>query len=273
MALNNQDKPKKVEDVSNKPKSVNDIIAEQIQTGLSQHQRKNSRLFASSLAAGMEIGFSLFAMAIFYTIFYEKINGGGFNLIVAIGYSFGFIFVVIGRSELFTEHTTLAVLPVLNKKASFINLIKIWGIIYLGNLLGGYLFTFIILWVGPTMGTIDPKAFLYLAEKMLGYNWLITIGSGIIAGWLMGLLSWLVSSAQETISRIVIVFIISTLIGLGGLHHAIAGSVEVFAGLILEESINISDYLHFQLWTTVGNIVGGVVFVAVIKYSTADTEQ
>jgi formate/nitrite transporter FocA (FNT family) len=116
------------------------------------------------------------------------------------------------------------------------------------------------------MHTISEETFAYLAHKMVDYDWQIILGSSVGAGWLMGLVSWMVASAQETISRIFIVILITFLIGIGGLHHCIVGSIEVFAGLINSESITIGDYLHFQIWTTLGNLIGGVVFVAIVKY-------
>ncbi len=259
--------PKKVKDVSNQPKTVSEILQEQSQAGLDQYRRSTQRLFASSFSAGLELGFSLFLIGIFYTLFHGKIEDYYLTCLIAVAYSLGFIFVVIGRSELFTEHTTLAVIPVLQGITSIKSLLKIWIIIYIGNLLGGYLFSFIFVTLGPAMGIISKEAFYHLAIKMVDFNWAIILGSSIIAGWLMGLLSWLVTSAQETISRIIIVALITTVIGFGGLHHSIAGSIEVFAGTISDARIKIGDYFHFQSWTTLGNIIGGVVFVAIMKYT------
>ena len=63
------------------------------------------------------------------------------------------------------------------------------------------------------------------------------------------------------------VFIITALIGLGGLHHSIVGSIEVFAGLLVSD-ITFAQYGHFQLWSTIGNLIGGVFFVSLLKFST-----
>jgi formate/nitrite transporter FocA (FNT family) len=51
------------------------------------------------------------------------------------------------------------------------------------------------------------------------------------------------------------------------LHHCIVGSIEVFAGLITSDDITLTDYLRFQFWATIGNAIGGSVFVAVLKFS------
>ena len=249
-----------------KPKEGEQILKEQMRTSLLEYQRHNKALLVSSFSAGLEVGFSLLLMGVLYTMFSDQLSESGMNLALAMAYPIGFIFVIIGRSELFTEHTTLAVLPVLNGTVSLRALAELWGIVYVGNLMGGYLFSFILVQIGPEMGTISLDAFQHIAEKLIKYNWWVTLSSGVFAGWLMGLLSWLVTSSRDTISRILIIILITTIIGLGELHHSIVGSIEMFAGLISSEDIHFSDYVHFQGWATLGNIIGGTVFVAAIKY-------
>ena len=75
-----------------------------------------------------------------------------------------------------------------------------------------------------------------------------------------------VKTGQETISRIIIIVLITSVIGIGGLHHSIVGSIEVFTATITCEGITWSDYINAQVWSTLGNIIGGVVFVAFLKY-------
>ena len=249
-----------------KPKEGEQILKEQIRTSLTEYRRHRKALFASAFSAGLEVGFSLLLMGTLYTMFSDQLSESGLNLALAMAYPIGFIFVIIGRSELFTEHTTLAVLPVLNGTVSLAALAKLWGIVYVGNLMGGYLFSFILVQIGPGMGTISLEAFQHIAEKLIQYNWWLTLSSGVFAGWLMGLLSWLVTSSRDTISRILVIILVTTVIGLGELHHSIVGSLEMFAGLISSEHIHISDYVHFQVWATLGNVIGGTVFVAAIKY-------
>lgn len=250
-----------------KPKDIREIFQEQVETGVHQYDRPARRLFISSFAAGLEIGFSIFLMGVLYTLLYKEVPGVAMEIILAGAYPLGFIFVVIGRSELFTEHTALAVVPVLNGRIRLKRLAGLWGIIYAGNLIGGFLFSFILTWLGPAMGVLQEQAFIHLAEKMIRYDWEIILGSAILAGWLMGLLSWLLSSADAAISRILIVFIITATIGIGGLHHSIVGSIEVFSGLLVSPSVGLMDYIRVQWWMTLGNSVGGVVFVAILKFN------
>ncbi len=251
----------------NKPKEINEILNEQIETAMHEHNRSGQDLFLSAISAGLEIGFSVFLMGAIYTLFHDIVHPSVLHVLLAFAYPLGFIFVIIGKSELFTEHTTLAVIPVLNKNATIKSLLILWGIIYAGNLIGGYIFGYILSVLPKELEAIEYNAFEVLAETLIKYPWYIILVSGILAGWLMGLLSWLITSSQETISRIIIITLITTVIGIGGLHHAIVGSIEVFTALLTSKSVTFSNYFHVQLWATVGNIIGGVVFVAFVKFS------
>lgn len=256
-----------VKEVIIKPKEADEILDEQINISLREHKRSHLGLFISSFAAGLEVGFSVLLMGILYTLLHGHYPSHLMKIFLALAYPIGFIFVIIGRSELFTEHTALAILPVFNKSVSIRSLLKLWGIVYFGNLLGGYLFALLISKVGPAMHIVEPEAFAYLAHHMADQKGLVILGSAILAGWLMGLLGWMVTSSQETIGRIVIITLITTVIGIGGLHHCIVGSIEVFSGLLVSSEISMGNYFHFQGWATLGNAIGGVVFVALVKYS------
>jgi len=257
----------KIHEVLNQPKKINEILDEQIEMALHEHNRSNQDLFLSAISAGLEVGFSVFLMAVIYSLFNGLVHPSYLHVLIALAYPLGFIFVVIGRSELFTEHTTLAVIPVLNKNATIKSLLVLWGIVYIGNLLGGYFFGYILSVLPERLDVINNGAFYGLAKKLVHHPWHIILGSGILAGWLMGLLSWLVTSSQETISRIIIIALITSVIGIGGLHHSIVGSIEVFTATLTSTQIGWEDYLHVQVWATFGNIIGGVVFVAFVKYS------
>ncbi len=123
--------------------------------------------------------------------------------------------------------------------------------------------------IGPALGAIEPKAFGEIASSVVTHSWWVILLSAVLAGWMMGLLSWLVAAGRDTISQIFIVWLITAAIGFGHLHHSIVGTVEVLAGLFSGQGITLLDYGHFIVWTTLGNVIGGVFFVALIKYSHA----
>ena len=249
------------------PKEPYEIMFEQIEAGLKEHRRSNTGLLISSLSAGLEVGFSILVIGIIYTLFKTEVSPGKLYLMLALVYPIGYIFVIIGRSELFTEHTVLATIPVLNGQATYKSLFSLWVIIYVGNLIGGYLFGIIVLQFNAGTHLISLDFFHFVSQKMIAYSSSNILVSSIIAGWLMGTLSWLLSSAQDTLSRVAMIFFVTFIISIAGLHHCIVGSIEIFMAYFANANIISGlELLKFQGLATLGNIIGGVVLVALVKY-------
>ena len=250
-------------------KSSRAILVDEISHGIAEYQRPMLGLLLSSLAAGLEIGFSVLLMAVVLTLTLGQLDHLLVELLLANMYSVGFILVIIGRSELFTEHTTLAVLPVLARRFSVLGLARVWAVVFAGNLIGCVIFTSLLVWITPAREVVEPAAFERIAEGLVHTSWWVTLLSAMLAGWLMGEMGWVVAASRDTISQIVCVWFIASAIGFAKLHHSIVGTVEVLAGVFVSDKLTLADYGHFILWTTLGNVLGGVVFVALIKYGHA----
>ena len=256
------------DDAGDEQPDQEDILRTQLRHGLSELNRPRDGLFLSALSAGLDIGFGPLLMAVMLTVTEFSFSSPiAKELLMANAYAFGFILVVMGRSELFTEHTTLAVLPVLDRQATVGQLGRLWGLVYLGNIVGGVVFASSIVWVGPALGIVEPKAFVEIATALTDHSMEVLLAAGVLAGWLMGLLSWLVAAAQETVSRLLFVWLIATVIGFAHLPHSIAGTVEVLAGVFASPEVTLGDFGRFLVASTIGNVIGGSVFVALLKYS------
>lgn len=253
-------------------KSYHEILDQQVKEEVGQLNRPTRGLLISGFSAGLEVGFSLLLMAVMYTLVNGVFAEPIVRILVANMYSIGFIFVILGRSELFTEHTTLAVLPILNGRAPLSSLARLWALIFGSNIVGGALFALMLVHIGPALDIIEPTVFGSIARPLVDHVWWVILMSGMLAGWMMGLLSWLVTASRDTISQILIVWLVTTAIGLSHLHHSIVGTIEVLAAVFANQGVSFADYGYFLVWTTLGNIIGGVVFVALIKYGHA-TQQ
>ena len=249
------------------------ILRNELHEAIEALDRPAHVLFVSGIAAGLEIGFSLLLMATMWSLCHDQLSHPVTSMLVASMYSFGFILVVLGRSELFTEQTSLAVMPVISRHASPGSVMRLWVIVYVANLIGGGMFAAMLAYAGPSLGILDREALEAIAHRMTDHSAGVIVLSGILAGWLMGLLSWLVAAGRDTISQIVIVWLIATAIGLCGLHHAVLGSTEVMAGMFASSSIDMADFGHFLLWTTLGNTIGGPLFVAILKSGNANFRE
>ena len=248
-------------------RSYRDILVLEIVQGLGELRRSASGLVISGVSAGLDIGFSVFLMAAVIVLVDGSLAPVTMRFILANLYSVGFLFVVLGRSELFTEHTTLAVFPVLSGRARVSALARLWSMVYVGNLMGAGLSAALVALVGQALGVATAPALREIADPLLRHPAWVMLASAMIAGWLMGLLSWLVAAGRETISQIFFVWLVTCAIGMLQLHHSILGSVEVAAAIFAQTGVTVADLGRFLFWSTLGNSIGGTVFVALIKYS------
>ena len=250
-------------------KGYETILEQEIRAGLTELERPSGNLFLSGLSAGLDVSLSLLLMATMRTLTEGELPPAVVEILVANMYPIGFLFVVLGRSELFTEHTTLAVLPVLDGRASLGQLGRLWGLIYVSNLIGAAAFAAFAAFLGPRLGIAEPGAFGSIAAGMVEHPGWVILASGVLAAWLMGLLSWLVAASRDTIGQIAVVWLVTFAIGFAHLHHSVVGTTEVLAGVFAGQGATPADFGRFLVWTTLGNVIGGFVFVALIKYGHA----
>jgi formate/nitrite transporter FocA (FNT family) len=231
-----------------------DILVKQLCEGLDAYRKNRLSTFLSSFMAGLEIGFSFLLVAIVYSIFNSEIKDEYIPYLASFVYPLGFILVVLGKSILFTEQTSLLSLPVISGKKT------------LGDLIGGYLIGAFIVWIGPELGVISYQGIENLATHVNHFTRDVILGSSVLAGWLMALLSWIITSTKTASGKILIIYMITFIIAMSGLHHSIVGNIEVFAGFLVSDKITFIDYVTFQSTSLLGNAIGGVVFVAILKY-------
>lgn len=277
MAEENKDKEKEQKKIDKKlknskeselttAKSHGEILRQQICEGQETFNKKPISIIVSSLTAGLEIGFSYLLLCVLLFFLNGKVAEDTAFKALSFVYPVGFIMIILGQSILFTEQTSLLTLPVLNNQRSLASLLKLWGLVIFGNLLGGYIIAAVLIWIGPRLEIFNLKTVEDIALHVIEPGRLTLFVSAILAGWLMGLLSWLIAASKSTLSRIVIIFMITAVLSFAGLHHSIVGNVEVFAGLISSPAITITGYLSFLILALLGNAIGGAVFVALLKY-------
>ena len=249
-------------------KSYASILVEQVMDARETFERSLGSLFTSAFTAGLEIGISFFMILSAFALLSGVLPSHYAVVLASLLYPIGFIIVVIGQSLLFTEQTSLLSLPVLNKIEPLNKLLRLWGIVIAGNVVGGCLFAALMIGLGLNMQLFSVSDIDTYAEHILGFRWWVIFGSAILAGWMMGVTAWLVTSARDTLSRIVLVTLITGSIGFLGLHHSIVGNIEIFSALLYGNTVSLGRYLLFLAVVLIGNTVGGVVFVAILKNRT-----
>jgi formate/nitrite transporter FocA (FNT family) len=250
-------------------RNYEDILRLQIEEGLGELERPASGQFLSALACGLNLALGVFSMFIMATQAAPVFSDFVTQLLKGIVYTFGFVFVIIAQTELFTEHTSLALIPVLDGRSSLGKLGQLWSLVYIGNLLGSGLFAVLGFYAGLSLHLVDLHAFVDVAMTFIDLSPMAVFLGAILAGWLMALLAWILTSVRDTISRIAVIIIVTFLIGFGHLPHCVAASAELVAGMLAGAPISLLEFVRFEAITTIGNIVGGVVFVGLLNYSFA----
>jgi len=240
-----------------------DILEIAIEEGLEQLARPLWSLFMSAMAAGMIICFTVMAVGTMATIVGDL--SSGFNrVLVALVYPLGFVMCILSRTQLFTEHTATAFYPVLDGKVKLNKMLLLWLIVILGNLVGGTISAGLLAMADEVVHA--SEGYLIIAEHILSYSYQTLLVSAVLAGWLMTLGAWTILSTSATSSQILCIYIVTFVIGLGGLHHSIAGSVELLVAYFTSDSLTLVAMIQAIAVILLGNAIGGSVFVALLNY-------
>jgi formate/nitrite transporter FocA (FNT family) len=243
-----------------------DILSRVIHEGEEIFKFKNKALVLSAVIAGLEIGFSYFMVCTLYYLLSGKVEENTIFKLFSVVYPLGFVLVILGKSALFTEQTSVLALPVLNGQRNIGKLLRIWGLVILGNVVGGILFTLFISILAPHLSLFTHETMVTIGNHVLHHAAWVIFLSAIVAGWLMGLLNWLLNSTMNSLTRIFLIVMITGVIGFGGFHHSIVGNIEVFGAFLYSDAISVWDYLWFLFLALLGNGIGGAIVVGLFKY-------
>lgn len=231
--------------------------------GEEEMERPNASLWWSGVAAGLSISFSLLAQAV---LDLRLPDAQWKPLLVALGYPVGFLMVVLGRQQLFTESTITLVLPVMAKpgRKCFVALARVWSIILAANLvgtLGAALFcTFTPVLSPEVLGEMRD-----ISRHAMDKTFTVMFFEAITAGFLMAAMVWLLPNAEGT--QLHVIVLMTYLIAISGSAHIVAGSLEAYM-LVLDGEMGVGRMVGgFAVPALVGNIIGGTGLFAMISYA------
>ena len=236
-------------------------------------KRLHRPLFESSitgLIGGMSVCFGAVALAWGSASAGANTNLG--HLLGALAFPVGFIILLVGKSELFTENFFLPVTAVLEREGSLRELGRLWGSTLVFNLVGVLVFALLI----SRDGVLDPGPAVVLrelAEKKIDFSLSTAFIKAIFAGWLMTLLTWLLIAAEGFSSKLLLIWIMGALIVLGQFNHVIISAAEIWIAILLDADVTIPQWFFRNFLPALfGNLLGGVVFVTLFHYVQALTQ-
>jgi formate/nitrite transporter FocA (FNT family) len=246
--------------------SAQDIFEQVANNARQELGRSSVSLAISGFAGGIFMGLSALGNAIAIAML-TPLGSSPTQAALFIGkmfYPLGFIVVILGRSQLFTENTLYPVALVLAEKNHLRNTLRLWAMVLPFNVLGALAFATLATRTSALPGPV--------------VQWLIQLGleagrhpaatifwSGIMGGWIIATVAWLVSGSHSLTGSVMIIWMLALVVGLGNFAHCIAGAGEVFAP-ILAGRAPWSSFLRWFLPAVAGNICGGVGMVTLLEY-------
>ena len=266
------DQPKSVE----KPEAGTRLSAAEIHDNIlgpaeDEMERAASALWWSALASGMTIGFSFLVGAFVQTLVEERFA----HFVAGAAYPIGFLFVIFARSELFTENTLEPVIPLIHNRdlKTLKKLLRLWGLLLVGNLVGAALFAWVMYHSPLISDTAMREKLLSMAERSTSDGFSLTLERGIMAGWLIALLAWLLASTQDSVAHTILIWLTTAPIAWLDFRHSIVGSVEAFYRVAAGSASLSTMTGQFIAPAVIGNAIGGVVLVALLNYGQVHHER
>lgn len=256
-----------VEELSRlRPAVVYEVVRSE---GEKEIRRPLSSLWWSGIAAGLGISTSFVAQSVLHA---HLPDAPWRPLVEGFGYCLGFLIVIIGRLQLFTENTITAVLPLITcySRSCLLGTARLWGIVFLANMVGTGL-TALLIRYGGIARPESLTAMYAVAHHVLEQSALTTLGLGVPAGFLVAAIVWMLPSAEG--SEFWVITALTWLIAAAGFSHVVAGSTEAFLLVMGGQMTFVAAWLDFILPALAGNIIGGTVLFAFLAYGQVREEM
>lgn len=258
------DQEREEQEIHEKSAASAHIVHEAImKEGREELERPTSALWWSGLAAGLAMGFSLVMEGLLRS---RLPNAEWRPLIAKLGYPIGFLIVVLGRQQLFTENTLTPILPLMKEKTAkcLFNVLRLWAVVLIANIVGAIAFAY----VAARTPAFEPEvktAFSEIGAEGMKHGFGTVLLRGIFAGWLIALMVWLLPVAET--ARVAVIIIITYLVGLSHSSHIIVGSVEAWYRVAGGNATVGQCVGGFMVPALIGNIIGGVSLVAALNHA------
>jgi formate/nitrite transporter FocA (FNT family) len=242
--------------------SAYEIFNSVIDNAREELSRSTRALACSGLAAGLAMGLTGVGVAVAHV----ALRGSAQEFVPYLLYPVGFMVVIVGRQQLFTENTLYPVALVLDerRRQDVINTARLWVTVFVTNIVGAALFA-LLAGRGHALRPDAVHELVRLGAESTGRPYLDVFASAIVGGWIIALLAWLVTAADWTIGHVAVVWVLAFVVGLGHFAHCIASSGEILTG-VWRGDIGLGSYGTWLAVATAGNIVGGIVIVTLLNF-------
>jgi formate/nitrite transporter FocA (FNT family) len=248
------------------------VVERVLELGEKRLQRPTLAHCITAFLGGLAVSFGVVAIAYTGGPWLESLGLERSSMLGSLAFPVGFVILIIGRSELFTENFLIPVVGVFEKRGKVIDLIVLWAMTLVFNVLAAALFAYLV----TRANVLEEGArelIKELGSKRVDSSFGGAFVKAIFAGWVMTLLTWLVVAVRSESARVLVVWAVGALLAVAHFNHVIVSATEIFMAMGVGADISFGTWaLRSFLPATIGNLVGGVLLVTLLTYAQARAE-
>jgi formate/nitrite transporter FocA (FNT family) len=248
------------------PEEIYELTREE---GRRRLERPFLEMAATSIAAGFDIVVGVTVLVLLESQLEHDIGTHAAHVFGAIGFGVGFVFLIVGRGELFTENFLVPLAGLQGKPRNALwKLAELWTVSPIFNIAAGALLA-VLVTVHSVLPYGSGKAAIRTAEAIHSNGWLPLFVSAVVAGGLITAMTWFVEGQRSIGVRVIVAWIAGAILALGTLNHAIVVTIEQIYGIRYGASIPWSFVLENFGVAAAGNMLGGIGLVTVTRFTQA----
>ncbi len=247
--------------------TANEIYEQVSLNGKRELRRSTLSLAISGIAGGLLMGLTGLSVAILMSMVGTTPAG---RIAAMSFYPMGFVVVILGRSQLFTENTLYPVALMLAERGHTLRTLRLWSIVFPANILGAFLFALLAV----RTGALKPEyvtALAALGHEAADITMAHAFWSGVVGGWIIATVAWLVSGSHSITGSVMLIWTMTFIVGIGHFSHCIASSGEILSSVLAGQE-TAANFFRWLLPATAGNICGGVLLVTMLEYGQSKLE-
>jgi formate/nitrite transporter FocA (FNT family) len=246
-----------------------EIYARTRDEGARRLERPILELISTALAAGFDIIAGVTVLALVESQLEHILGRHGAHVFASIGFGIGFVFLIVGRGELFTENFLVPLAGLDGKeRTAWWKVAELWTVSPIFNIAGGFLIA-TILTVHSVLPFGTGKAVITISETLYANGWLALFMSAVFAGALITAMTWFIEGQVSMGVRIAIAWIAGAILALGSFNHVIVVTLELFFGIRFGAHVPWSFLVENFFVAAAGNMIGGIGLVTLNRFTQA----
>lgn len=226
-----------------------------VEEGAERLARSWTNVLVTGTFGGLEIGLGVMA---YLAVLHETQS----HLLAGLAFGIGFIALLLAKSELFTEGFLVPIAAVVAKEASIGQLMKLWGGTLVMNLVGGWLFMWLVVKAFPQWQPELEAAALHFVDA--GFSWQ-SVCLAILAGSTITLMTRMQHGTDSDVAKIIAAIAGGFLLAGLQMFHSILDSLLIFGAIHADAPVTYADWIGWFVYTLPFNMVGGLLLVTALR--------